>query len=107
MRNTRYSDDEIVLCTYAALSNADDFGGVEAIHSLGRRSRGSIVLKIRNIAAMLDERKIPRENLVSPLSGRPPGQNGRSTDWDRVTQLVELSSAELLAKCKRIFDQAS
>ena len=97
-----FTRDEVLLCTYAARFDVDDLGGVEAIQSLRRRSAGSIRMKIQNIASMLDEEGIQRESDVSPLTGRPPGESGRRTNWDWVEPLVPLSRSELLSKCKAV-----
>ncbi|MFO0880404.1 MAG: HNH endonuclease [Gemmataceae bacterium] len=105
MAGAPFTRDEVVLCAYAARFNGDDFGGVDAIHSLTSRSRDSIQLKILNIAAMLDEEGFPRESAVTPLSGLPVGQQGRRTNWDIVSGLVVLSLAEHLAECRRILER--
>lgn len=99
LRNT---PEELVLCTYAARYDASDFGGVDLIYALGYRSAASIKMKIQNIAAMLDEERIPRESDIKPLSGRPPGESGRRTDWDVVSQLVNLSKEVHLKRCLAI-----
>jgi hypothetical protein len=105
MVGVAFTRDEVVLSAYAARFDCDEFGGVEAVHSLTGRSRDSIQLKILNIAAMLDEEGIARESAVSPLSGLPTGQQGRRTNWDIVSELVRLSRAEHLAECHRILDR--
>ncbi len=105
MPRASFTEAEVVLCTYAARFNGDDFGGVEAIFSLGLRSKDSIKLKIQNIAARLDERGIGRENRVSALTGLAKGQTGRDTNWDWVAPLVPLSSKKLLAKCRMLLER--
>ncbi len=105
MAGAAFTRDEVVLCTYAARFDGNDFGGVEAIHSLSMRSRDSIQLKILNIAAMFDEEGIARNSAVSPLSGLPTGQHGRRTNWDIVSELVSLSWGEHLAECRRILER--
>ena len=77
MAGIPFTRNEVVLCAYAARFDGADFGGVEAIHALSLRSRDSILLKILNIAAMLDEEGVARESAVNPLSGLPAGQQGR------------------------------
>jgi predicted HNH restriction endonuclease len=104
MPGTPFTRGEIILCTYAARFDAEDFGGVEAIHTLGLRSEDSIKLKIQNIAAMLDEEVVSRDNDVPGLTGLPQGQIGRRTNWDWVSELVLLSRADLLAECRRVLD---
>ena len=105
MAGAAFTRDEVVLCAYAARFNGDDFGGVDAIHSLTGRSRDSIQLKVLNIAAMLDEEGVARESTVNPLSGLPPGQQGRRTNWDIVSGLVGLSRAEHLAECRQVLER--
>jgi hypothetical protein len=107
MAGAPFTRDEVVLCSYAARFDGDDFGGVEAIHSLTLRSRESIHLKVLNIAAMLDEEGVVRQSAVSPLSGLPTGQQGRRTNWDIVSELVALSRGEHLAECQGILDRQS
>jgi len=102
MRRNSYTDNEIVLCTYAALYDEYDFGGVEAISRLTGRSVGSIKMKIQNIAAMLDEEGIPRNSHVSPLTGTPPGQSSRRTNWELVEPITRLPQQDLQKLCVRI-----
>jgi predicted HNH restriction endonuclease len=107
MAKALFTRNEVVLCAYAARFNSDDFGGVEAIHSLTLRSRGSIQLKIQNIAAMLDEAGLGRESVVSSLSGLPAGQQGRRTNWEVVAELMALSREQHLVECHRILSEAT
>jgi hypothetical protein len=97
-----YTRDEVVLCTYAARFEGHDIGGVEAIRRLCGRSALSITAKIQNIAAMLDEHGIPRDNRIAPLTGRPAGETGRLTNWDWVEPLAHMPRADLLRECERI-----
>ena len=106
MGRTPYTHEEVILCAYAALFEGDDIGGIDAIHSLQRRSLGSIKMKIQKIAAMLDEADIPRSSDVKPLTGKPPGEGGRRTNWDIVAYLATLPRAELLARCERIVERS-
>ena len=99
-----YTENEIVLCTYAALYNDSDFGGSNAIHELSKRSLPSIRLKISNIAAMLDEENIPRNKNISPLTGTAKGGKARRTDWKIVSKLVSIDRNTLLNRCKNIID---
>jgi hypothetical protein len=61
-----------------------------------------VTAKIQNIAAMLDEEGIPRENRVAPLTGRPAGKSGRRTNWDWVEPLATLPRAELLNRSRAV-----
>ena len=107
MARSAFTRAEVVLCAYAARYNSDDFGGVEAIHSLTARSRDSIQLKVLNIAAMLDEEGVTRESSVNPLSGLPAGQQGRRTNWDVVSELVSLTREQHLTECRSILQEAA
>jgi hypothetical protein len=97
-----FTKDEITLCTYAALFASDDFGGINSIVTLTGRSKASIQMKIQNLAAMLDEKEIPRESSISPLTGVPHGKSGRRTNWEWVQPLTGLSKVELLNGCRAI-----
>lgn len=100
MRGSLFTRDEILLCTYAARFDEKDFGGVDVIRQLQRRTRASVTAKIQNIAAMLDEEGIPRENRIAPLTGRPAGGSGRRTNWEWVEPVVTLPRTELLNQCR-------
>jgi hypothetical protein len=100
-----YTPEEITLCAYAAMYDAADFGGERRIEALTHRSAGSIRMKIQNIAAMLDEARIRRESFVSPLTGRPPGESGRTTNWEQVEPLTRLPKAAFLERCQAIVEQ--
>jgi len=106
MARVPFTRAEVVLCAYAARYNGDDFGGVEAIHSLNARSRDSIQLKVLNIAAMLDEEGVTRDSAVISLSGLPAGQQGRRTNWDHVSELVSLTPEQHLTECRHILLEA-
>ena len=97
-----FSKEEIILCTYSALYNAEDFGGIERIEKIKKRSISSIKMKIQNIVAMLDEEGIKRYNNMNSLSGLPEGQKGRRTNWEIVKILVQISEIELLGICQKI-----
>ena len=104
MKRNLFTYEEIVLCTYAAMYNANDFGGIEKIYDITNRSINSIKMKIMNIASMLDEEGIERfnYNIISPLTGLPTGETGRRTNWDIVSSLCTLPKNEFLTKCKGI-----
>ena len=104
MSRNLFTHEEIVLCTYAARFDGREIGGIDAIHGICGRSRASIRMKIMNIAAMLDEEGIPRENEEPALSGLPAGETGRRTNWNWVRPLSQLSRAELLKKCQAIME---
>jgi hypothetical protein len=97
-----FTADEILLCTYAAMYDATDFGGLSKIEAIANRSLASIQMKIQNIAAMVDEAGIARSSHVSPLTGRPPGETGRKTNWEIVEPLSRLPRQALLERCRKI-----
>jgi predicted HNH restriction endonuclease len=107
MAGSLFTRAEVVLCAYAARFDGDDFGGVEAIHSLASRSRDSLQLKVLNIAAMLDEEGVNRQSTVNPLSGLPAGQRGRRTNWDVISELVSLTREQHLEECLSILQEAA
>src|SRR5262245_41095685 len=108
MNKALYTREEILLCTYAALFDGHELGGVDAIRRLRGRRAPSVMAKIQNIAAMLDEAGVPRESRVVALTGRPAGQSGRKTNWGWVEPLVSLSRTELLRRCRGVLaDQSS
>lgn len=104
MKRNLYTPDEITLCTYSAIYDANDFGGILKINFLKNRSIDSIKMKIQNIAEMLDEEGIKRFNYgeISPLTGLPNGQTGRRTNWELVKKLYPLNKNDFLKKCKTI-----
>lgn len=104
MRRNTYTSNEIILCAYAALYDVHEFGGAEAIYDLTGRSLSSLKMKIRNIAAMLDEEGIARNFHISPLSGKPPGQGVRRTDWEAVKLIVTMPKHQLQSLCRRIIE---
>ena len=108
-KREKYTEDEIVLCTYAAMYNADDFGGIEKIHKLKDRSKASIEMKIKNIASMLDEENVKRHNYdnISPLTGLTTGKSGRRTNWNIVEKLHPLYQNDFLNTCKKIVKEKS
>ena len=59
-------------------------------------------MKVSNIAHMLYEEGFGFSPEVSPLSGKPAGEQGRRTNWETVNTLVELTEPELRAQVNRI-----
>ena len=102
-RRNLFTEKEIILCTYIARFGRDKYYE-SAIHNWCSRSLGSIKMKVRNIAAMLDEEGYPSCSRVASLSGCPHGVTGRRTNWNIVSSLVQLSESAHYAKCIRIFD---
>ncbi len=106
-RGLRNTPQELTLCTYAAMYDAEDFGGIDAIHSLGLRSLDSIKMKIQNIASMLDEEGHQRESTIKGLTGKPHGETGRRTDWDFVSTYLEIDRIDHLQECLDILDEVT
>jgi hypothetical protein len=102
MPKNYFTNDEIVLCAYAALYDENEFGGINAIRQITQRPISSISMKIRNIASKLDEERISRNNRVTPLTGTPQGSKSRSTNWDIVEPLTRKSKRDFQAQCQAI-----
>jgi hypothetical protein len=96
-----YTKNEIILCTHIALYDRGLLRE-KRIARYGDRSVDSVIMKVLNIAAMLDENGISRNSKVSPLTGKKTGERGRETDWPLVQELVQLEEKELWQKCKTI-----
>ena len=107
MRKNYFTEEEIILCAYAALYNEADVGGINGIHQLTRRSRSSISMKIRNIVAKLDEEHIPRNHRFTPLTGVTQGKSGRPTNWDVVASLTRKPQKDFQAQCQIIIARAA
>jgi hypothetical protein len=101
MARKSYSEDEVVLCTYIARFGRGFFNE-KRIGRLQNRSESSIKMKVQNIAAMLNEEGYEHNSEVSMLSGLTTGEQGRKTNWDVVSTLVNLTKVELKDKCKVI-----
>ncbi len=106
MPRNLFTPDEVALCTYAALYDANDFGGVSKITLITGRSISSIKMKIQNMAAMFDAKGVARVSSVSPLTGTPPGQPARETHWEEVRPLIALPRENLNRKCLDIISKA-
>lgn len=98
-----YTENEIVLCTYIARFGRDSFSE-EKIILLEDRSINSVRMKVSNIAAMLSEEGYKYSPEVSCLSGVPPGEKGRRTNWNIVEKLLSLEEHELKERCNKIFE---
>ena len=101
MPRNYHTEGEIILCTYAALYDPDDFGGKQSICALTGPPRSSVDLKIRNIAAMLNDKGVPRTSAASGLTGRTTGGDARGTNWEIAGPLTRLTREELLNCCRR------
>ncbi len=103
MSRNLYTENEIILCTYLALYDTNDFSETD-IYKIFNRSESSIKMKIQNIAAMLDEEEIKRYSKIKGLSGVTTGEKGRRTNWNWVEKLIKLSKNELFLKCEAILN---
>ena len=101
MSRNAYTEDEVILCAYIALYEGALLSE-KKIAGIGKRSEGSVKMKVQNIAAMLDDKKISRNTNVSALAGLPSGESGRETDWPLVQGLVDLGKKDHWSKCKAI-----
>lgn len=102
MPKNYYIEAEIILCAYAALYDENEFGGVDGVHQLTRRSPSFISMKIRNIAAKLEEEGIARNMRIKPLNGTAQGQGSRETNWEMIQPLTQLSQQSLQTQCRAI-----
>ncbi|HIB46890.1 MAG TPA: hypothetical protein EYN07_02305 [Flavobacteriaceae bacterium] len=103
MARKLFTKEEVVLCTYIARFGRSQFNESD-ISNLETRSVSSIKMKVSNIAAMLKEEGFEINEEVSILSGKPPGQKGRRTNWDIVSNLQKYNRQELLNRCEKIMD---
>lgn len=101
MKRNLFTKDEIILCTYIARFGKNEFDEND-IHKLKNRSVSSIKMKVQNIASMLDEEGFKTNDNISKLTGKPPGQKGRRTNWDIVNNLTHLNKHEFLSMCQKI-----
>jgi len=99
MSKNLYTKDEIILCTYLAIYGYNEFSEID-IHKKYNRSLNSIRMKVKNIAAMLDEEGITRYSNIRGLSGVSAGENGRRTNWNWVEESIPFSKRELFSKCE-------
>ncbi|PWG04447.1 hypothetical protein [Polaribacter aquimarinus] len=103
MKRNLFTKDEITLCTYIARFGKNEFDEND-IHKLKSRSVSSIKMKVQNIASMLDEEGFKTNDNISKLTGKPPGQKGRRTNWDTVNNLTDLNKHEFLSMCQKIIE---
>ena len=101
MKRNLYTKEEIILCTYIARFGRNEFTEYN-IHSLKERSVSSIKMKVQNIASMLFENDYEIDSNVSKLTGKPPGNKGRLTNWDIVKDLAEMNKNDLFNLCSKI-----
>ncbi len=64
-------------------------------------------MKVQNIAAMLDDKGIQRSPDVKALSGMPPGESGRETDWPLIEQLLSSGKSAHWQRCKSILSEGA
>lgn len=102
MPKNYFTADEIVLCAYAALYDENEIGGTNSIRQITQRPLSSITMKIRNIAAKLDEEHISRDNRIIPLIGTPQGSKSRPTNWDVVEPLTRKPKRDFQEQCQAI-----
>ena len=96
MKRSRYSEDEIILCTYIARFGRDLIDE-ELIRSLfDRRPVGSVKMKVQNIARMLSEEGYRYSQEVSPWGG------GHRTDWQTVQYYADRAEPDFTALVKEL-----
>lgn len=103
MKRNLFTKDEIILCTYLARFGKGQFDEID-IHKLNSRSISSIKMKVQNIASMLDEEGYETNNDIAKLTGKPPGQKGRRTNWDIVCNLTDLKKQDFFSLCEKLIE---
>jgi hypothetical protein len=101
MSRIPFSEDEYVLCAYAAMYGAEDIGGLIKAN-LNGHPPASLAMKVMNIVADLDAKDIKRSANWAPLTGTTTGLGTRFTGWIIVEPLTRLSQQQLLSKCRSI-----
>lgn len=104
-RSSKFNEDEIACCTYAAGYGSEDIGGLENIVKITGRELGSIKMKVNNIVSMLDEIGFSRSSPYSPLTGLPTGERGRRTNFEWVKIFITMSQSELLDYCLSVIGE--
>ena len=93
---SRYTEDEIILCTYIARF-ARSLINEELIRALfDRRSLGSVKMKVQNVARMLSEEGYGYSQEVSPWGGGP------RSNWYTVQQYADRAEPDFTARFKEI-----
>lgn len=101
LKRKLYTKEEIILCTYIARYGRREFDE-NNIHLLENRSISSIKMKVQNIASMLYEEGFNVHHEVSKLTGKPPGEKGRRTNWEIVSGLTDFNKTKFLSICQSI-----
>ncbi len=95
MVRKRYTENEIILCTYIARFGRS-FINEETISSLFDRPARSVRMKVQNIARMLSEEGYRYSQEVSPWGG------GHRTDWHTVQPYADLEEPDFTARVKEM-----
>ena len=93
MTRKPFTKSEIELCAYIARFGRSFIDEEQICFLFDVRSVDAIKLAVRNIASMLHEEGYDYSHTISPLSGKPPGEQGRRTHWDVVSTLVDLTES--------------
>jgi hypothetical protein len=96
-----FTEEEYVLCTYAALYGDEELGGLVAIN-LNKHAANAVKIKICNIVTDMDEQSIPRASKWNPLTSSTASANARLVGWEIVEPLTQITRDELLKRCVRI-----
>jgi len=97
-----FTENELILCTYIALYGK----GLlieKKIAKYGHRPEDAVKRKIKNIAAILHEKGIPRCHNITPSTGSV----NRKTDWPIIKDVLFIEKTHLLHKCKEILTRQS
>jgi predicted HNH restriction endonuclease len=113
-RGLGFSDQEITILTFVAKFGIHEFPDISSLKKLYKhlsdsfgRSAGSVRMKILNIASMMDDRGVARETEFAGLTGVSEGKKPRTTDWDRVENILRIPKQELLQECILILSESS
>ena len=95
-KRTRYTEDEIILCTYIARFGRS-FIDEELVRSLfGRRPVESVKMKVQNIARMLSEEGYRHSQEVYPWGG------GHRSNWHTIQQYADRAEPDFTERVKEI-----
>jgi hypothetical protein len=74
VRRNSFTEDEVVLCAFAALHDENEFGGIGGVHRQTNHCTSSIRIKIRNNAAVLEQDGLPQNQRITRLMVRLRGK---------------------------------
>lgn len=103
MRSKLFTQDETVLCAYAAMYDENDLCGLKRIAMVESRSEASIKHKIQNLVEMLAGNGIEYFSNYKPATGaRQAATPPRETYWEEILPYFSLTRREFKRKCYEI-----